>query len=154
LDDEEARSQAFEREKDNTLYFALWAAGFEDAIAALAPAAKLLSDKDEARRLIGTLLVGRFHLLASEALLLPVLDDSDLRIALTVLDGWERKNSNYFEPGERLLARMPKKKTLLPHLFWKTYQVTADRKNIAGWFPSCLGDRPATRLISYLPIMS
>jgi hypothetical protein len=153
LEDEEARTEALARGSGDTLYLALWTRAFEDATAAVTPAAALLADAAVERRFLAAHFLGQLQLPAAKAELLPALEDEDLRVALRALDGC-RGHPKLFEPMERLLDRLPAKKTALPALVWPWTGIIVDRAQIASTLANELDERPATRLIRYLPLMS
>jgi HEAT repeat protein len=143
-----------------TLYLALWSIAFEDALAAVAPAARLLSDPDPERRFAAAYLLGQLNLSPAAEALLPALDDEDLRIAATAfqaivpwLEDPALASGDLFERLERLLARCPRKKTALSAIVWPWMTPEIDLPAIAGALVRLLGKRSPKRLIPYLSRM-
>jgi hypothetical protein len=168
LEDAEARTKALKDAEAETVYLALWSLAFEDAAAAVKPAAALLGDPDVERRFIAAHLLGQLQTPAARAKLLPAIDDADLRVALCALaacegvgedeededeEGPARSDLDLFEPLQRLLARLPEKKRHLEPIVWPWQVFTADREVITAGLVNHLGKRPPTVLIPYLPDM-
>jgi hypothetical protein len=159
LDDSAACAQACRTATGDALYLALWAQAFEDAAAAIKPAAALLGDGSVERRFIAVHLLGQLELAAARQALLPILDDEDLGVAVWAAEsvtGSEEeesdapKKSELFERLERLLARLPTKKTKLKPIVWPWCVPEADRAGLARDLLTHLGDRPPTRLLPHL----
>ena len=163
LESAPARRQTFRDESGETLYLALWAAAFDDAVAAIEPATQLLKDAKAHRRFAAATLLAQIHLPQARAALLAALQDEDLRIALHAWEGLTteeededepEKDNSLFEELERLIARVPEKEKTFEPLIWPWSTVTATRRDLADQLPEYLGDRPATRLIPHLSSMS
>src|SRR5207247_2289432 len=65
LKNAEARVRALDNEDAETIYLALWAEAFDDAVEAVKPAAKLLKDDFVQRRFVGVHLLGQLELPAA-----------------------------------------------------------------------------------------
>ncbi len=159
LEDPAAREEAVQNERGETLYLALWAAGFEDAGAAVPLVRPLVADSDVERRFVAVRFLCYLQLPAAREVLIGCLDDEDLRIAVQALQAWTDAEEvieapELFEPLERLLARMPAKRTELPALVWPWATTKADRHDVADLLVEHLGQRPATALIPHLSRMS
>jgi HEAT repeat protein len=164
LDDTQAQARALESDDAETVYLALWTMAFEDAPAAVAPAAALLGDPNVERRFIAAYLLGQMQLPAGRAKLLDALEDTDLRVALCALEGIERDedredgagsdiDTRLWEALERLVDRMPQTKSYLGAIVWPWHVFTADRQAITASLITHLGKRPPTALIRHLPDM-
>jgi hypothetical protein len=164
LADRQARAKALEDNDSETVYLALWATAFSDALAAVEPAAILLEDPDVERRFVAAYLLAQLQIPAARNRLLTAIDDPDLRVALCALEGCERdedrgppggtsSQGKLFAPMERLLARLPKEKQYLDAIVWPWHVFTADRETIAASLVSHVGSRPATVLFPHLPAM-
>jgi hypothetical protein len=165
LDDPKERAAALKSADGETVYLALWALGFEDVMTALAPAARLLTDKHVERRFVAVHFLAQLQLPAARAKLLPALDDADLRVALCALEGCQgdgsegpsggngKAASDLFERLERLLGRMPKEKSYLEPIVWPWHVFTADPQGVADTLADNLGERAPTRLLPYLPLL-
>jgi hypothetical protein len=163
LDDPTAQARALENDDPETVYLALWTMAFENAPATVAPAAALLSDPNVERRFIAAHLLVQMQIPPARERLLPALDDADLRVALHALEGCEHEEdeaegessnpTDLFERLERLLVRLPEKKTFLEPIVWPWHVFSADRQQVAASLVRHLGKRPPTVLIRYLPMM-
>jgi hypothetical protein len=163
LEDPVARLRALQSQDGETVYLALWALAFEDAVAAVRPAAQLLKDSQPERRFAAAHLLGQLDLPGARRSLRAALDDGDLRVALCALEGFGRDldeengrapvRDDVFERIERLLARMPAKRTPLEPIIWPWQVLTADVQEVAADLIGHLGPRPAARLLAHLPRM-
>src|SRR5205085_901446 len=81
LEDPGVREEALTQGDAESLYLALWAVAFEDAGAAIAPAARVRGESDVARRYAAVCLLTRLQLDAARAELPAFLEDADLRVA-------------------------------------------------------------------------
>jgi len=157
LDDPAARARALHGEDDRTAYVALWSLAFEDAEAAVEPAARLLADPRVERRFVATYLLGSLGLSTSRDALFSALEDADLRVvtlALGAMRGYRVGGTDMFERLERVLPRLPRRKRTLAPLVWPWLALTADRQVAAGALVDGLGERSPKRLIPYLDAMS
>jgi hypothetical protein len=158
LDDPKARTEALAGEKGEALYLALWALGFEDAPAAVGPAAGLLADPDVERRFVAAHFLAQVGLPAARRALAGALDDPDLRVALRALEGLSDAEAtelpDLFEPLRRLFERVPARAQDLPALVWPWATTRADRSAVAGALADDLGKRPVTTLLPYLGFLS
>jgi hypothetical protein len=138
------------------VYLALWSLAFDDAMTAIEPAARLLRDPRVERRFAAAHLLAELGLDAATEALLPALGDDDLRVATRALQGIRyagaEPKSDLFEQLERVFPRLPKEKALEP-IIWPWMALTASQTFVAGLLLTHLGDRPPTRLISYLKVM-
>jgi hypothetical protein len=148
-------------------YRALWAMAFGDAAAALKAAAPLLRHKDGARRFAAAKLATEVALPEAAGLVLPLLDDPDPRLvslaveyaaglARGALDGEAvsaAPPADLFERLARIIPGLPEKSKELKPPVAGWYVPEFGRENAADALPDCLGDRPAERLLPYLPMM-
>jgi HEAT repeat protein len=164
LEDAQAQARALESDDAETVYLALWTMAFEDAPAAVEPAAALLGDPNVERRFIAAYLLGQMQLPDGRAKLLDALEDTDLRVALCALEGIERDEDRedgagsdidprLWEALERLVDRMPQTQTYLGAIVWPWHVFTADRQAITASLITHLAKRPPTVLIRHLPDM-
>jgi len=139
-------------------YLALWSFAIHDTAMALVPASELLESSDPARRFAAVTFLSQTDLAVAHHLLRPVLDDPDLRVAMTAftaISGSLREPvEGDFERVERLLGRMPEKAGEVEPLVWTWANVSMDRSRVADTLPLCLGTAPASRLKPYLTVMS
>jgi HEAT repeat protein len=165
LEDSDARDKALGDDDAETVYHALWTLGFEDAVAAVKPAAKLLKDKNVERRFVAAHFLGQLDLPAARRELLGALADDDLRVVLRALedcrktsydeddDEDDKEKSDLFERIERLLPRLPEKRTALEPIVWPWHVLAAHKQSAASELVWCLGNRPPTRLIPHIPLI-
>ena len=119
LENPQARKEALANSDPQTLYFALWTLGFEDAVAAVKPAARLLGDADLERRFVAAHFLRQLDLPAARIELVRCLDDEDLRLAVLAAENLpESGPKDLFERLHRLLERIPTKTMELPALVW------------------------------------
>jgi HEAT repeat protein len=160
LEEPHVRQEALKTSGDGeSVYLALWALAFEDAVAAIKPAAKLLDDPLVERRFAAVHLLGHLDLPEARRHLVKALEDDDLRVVLHALEGCRGDGADeddadrpagLFERSERILARMPEKKTKLDPIIWPWQVFIADPESVAAELVWALGDRPPTKLIPYL----
>jgi HEAT repeat protein len=156
LEDPQARRDAIANADPETLYFALWTLGFEDAGAAVKPAAGLLTDANVERRFVAAHFLGQLELPAARAELVRCLDDEGVRIAMIGVQNLPQEGgpSDLFERLERLLQRLPAKPSQQPALVWPWMITHVNRAEVADQLLRALGDRPTSVLIPYLGQMS
>ncbi len=162
LDSPNSRLSALSSDDAETVYLALWASAFENALSTVELAKPLLNhNKVEIRYVTATLLTA-LDLPEAKLALIDTLEDEDLRVALCALDTLQYvsndedlkgKIPDMFERLEKLIARMPKEKTLEP-LVWSWTSRTANPATIAGMLSNHLGKRPLARLFAYLEMMN
>ena len=162
LDDAAARKRAFQEAGGESLYLALWAEAFHDAVAAIAPAAALLEDRKVERRFVAVILLGQLNLPPARPALLTAMEDEDLRVALHAWEGLTGQDdedesatrATLFDALEKLIARVPEKEKTFKALVWPWATVTANRQELTDQLPEYLGNLPTTRLLPHLPHMS
>jgi HEAT repeat protein len=156
LEDRQARQEALANADPETLYFALWTLGFEDAGTAVKPAARLLADANVERRFVAAHFLGQLQLPAARAELVRCLDDEDVRIAMIAVQNLPQEDGpgDLFKRLERLLQRMPAKPSQQPALVWPWMITHVNRAEVADQLIRALGDSPISELIPYLGQMS
>jgi HEAT repeat protein len=154
LDDARVRDDALKHATGESLYLALWTLGFEDANAAVKPAARLLKDREVERRYVAVRFLSQLELPAAQRELIPCLDDEDLRIALHALNAVPADGEvDLFDRLKRLLDRMPARQTQQEALVWPWTSIFANRENVADRMVQHIGNRPLTVLLPYLSSM-
>jgi hypothetical protein len=164
LEDAKARTSALRSEDAETVYLALWAMAFDDAVAVVKPATRLLKDDNVERRFVAAHLLGQLDLPVARSRLRGALGDSDLRVALRALEGLTsdlegepghggRAREDVFESIERLLRRLPARRQHLEPIVWPWEVLTADVQQVAADLIGNLGPRPAARLLPYLRVV-
>lgn len=159
LDDPAARDAAMKGKDAEQAYLALWTQAFEDAPAAVAPAAELLKHSKAEHRFVAAHLLDQLRLIVAHEKLLPALEDADLRVTTRAMMTFQQeaderlKNADLFERLERLLPRYPDKATKLKPAVWPWTAFNVSKETIANALPGNLGQRPPTRLIPHLPRM-
>lgn len=161
LENPSVRSATLQAKDANpqTLYLALWALAFEDSMAAIEPASHLLSAASPEHRFVAAHLLKQLQLARAHRVLVPALDDPDLRVAISafyafVHSGIPLKEIGLFEAYERLIARLPPKQRNLEPIVWPWTRLIADRQIVAGELHTSLEARSPKRLIPYLPMMA
>ncbi len=160
FEDAGARESALNGQEAEQAYLALWTQAFDDAVATVTPAAKLLKHESAEHRFVAAHLLHQLGLVGSHKNLVVALDDPDLRVAtravLAFHNGADRrvKKEDLFERLEKLLARCPAKPEKLPPAVWPWTACEISKTLVADTMPKNLGQRPPTRLIPHLPHMS
>ncbi len=167
-----AAKKALKRGGGQEVYFALWAAAFRDERDAVKQARPILADSDVQRRFAAAYLLSGIETPAAQQALLPLLSDEDLRVVEVAcrgvmgrsydMESWcdEKKfheqagRSDAFEQLEKQLPRFPKQKTPQEPILFPWLELKLQRADVAGCLWSLRGDRPLTRLIPYLQVMS
>lgn len=157
LEDESARGAALKGKDAEQCHLALWAIAFNNAPAAVEPAASLLKHPKAEFRFAAAQLLSQLGLTTAQESLLTVLEDDDLHLSLCAIAPHqhgemveELVNSNLFERLETLLPRFPEKQLRLKPLIWPWTGWTLDRELVSSVLLNALGKRPATRLIPHL----
>jgi HEAT repeat protein len=155
LNDPQARDEAIANGDPQSLYFALWTLGFEDAVSAVTPAACLLADADVERRFVAARFLSQLDLPTARIMLVHCLNDEDLRLAVLAVENLpEIGPTDLFERLHRLLERIPAKTVQLPALVWPWMTLQINRAAVADHLVDALGNRPLATLASYLKQMS
>ncbi len=161
-----ARQKAIAKGDAVSAYRALWATAFEDAEAALKAATSLVKDKNPARRFAAAKLAWETGLPEAARVILPLLQDADLRlVSLAVHYAGQLARSdeddgiaaplpaNLFEQIEKVIPKLPEKKKELKAPVKDWFVPDIGQGDAAAVLLNCLGDRPAERLLPYLPVM-
>ncbi|MBY0528119.1 MAG: DUF4132 domain-containing protein [Gemmataceae bacterium] len=169
LADPAARQKAIAKGDAVAAYRALWAIAFEDAEDAVQAATPLFKDKAPARRFAAAKLAMETDLPEVAHLMLPLLHDADLRlVSLAVHYAAQLARSdedddedatkatppaNLFEQLEKVIPNLPEKQKELkaPVDGWSVPDI--GQEDAADALLGCLGNRPAERLLPYLPLM-
>ena len=158
------RKKAIDKGDAATAYRGLWALAYEDVEVAVKAAIPLLKDKDAGRRFAAVKLINESDFPEAAQLLLPLLDDPDLRVVSSVIDYFNSGSNNdesaahfvkdLFERLEKVIPKLPtKQKELKPLVpFWPVMDI--GQEDAADLLLEYLGKRPAERLLPYLPMMS
>jgi HEAT repeat protein len=158
LESSQTREDALKSEDAETIYLALWAAGFDNALKAVELTKPLLNHPKVEVRYVAAELLMQLQLPEAKLLLVDKLEDEHFRVALRAFDaiqyGDEAQKAypDLFERLEKLIARMPKEKTLEP-LVWPWNKRTLDKSAVAGTLNNFLGKRPISKLFPYLEMM-
>jgi hypothetical protein len=160
LEDATAREAALKGKDAEQAYLALWAMAFDDAPAAIAPAAEQLKHPKPEHRFVAAHLLDQTQLITAHETLLTAFDDAELRVATRALMAFRHeaderiKNADLFERLERLLPRYPDKPTKLKPIVWPWTACNVSKEVAANALANNVGQRPPTRLIAHLPRMS
>jgi hypothetical protein len=157
LEDESARALALKGKDAEQCYLALWAIAFDNAPAAIEPAAALLEHPKAEFRFAAAQLLSQLGLATAQEKLLSVIEDDDLHLPFCALAPHQHgemdealADSNLFERLEKLLPRFPDKRTQLKPLIWPWTGWPVDRQLVSSVLINALGKRPVTRLIPHL----
>ena len=139
---------------------ALWSQAYTDAVKAVELAKPLLEHSSPEIRYVVTDLLVQMGLSTSQAALVPMLDDTDIRIALRAWGGVTaygydesgKTKDDLFERIEHLLERTPKNKTLKP-IVWDWTERKTSLGGVARSLLSYLGERPISRLMPHAKLM-
>lgn len=158
LEDPGARGEAIASGGGEDAYLGLWATAQDDAVNAIEPAGRLLHDADPERRFAAVHLLAQLDLTTGHAALVKALDDEDLRVAARAVAvfGWHGKAivEGAFEPLERLLGRVPKKKVELEPILWPWTGGAIARSDVAEALVTQGHKGPIAALLPYLDAMS
>lgn len=161
LEEPESRNDALKSSDGEQTYLALWATAFDDVTEAIPLALPLLERPEPQIRFAAAYFLTKTGLPAEQKLLLPLIDDPDLRIAALSFDAIPDDElidkevfAQLFDILERNIPRFPKNSEVLDSPIWDWLKVTADRSSLTAHLPSVLGDRPITRLKPYLTDMN
>lgn len=159
LENPQARKKALMGSDAQSASLALWCEATEDAPASVGPAMKMLNAKSAAIRFAGATHLLDLDLDEATDAVVPSLDDEDLRVAHSVLLGLvgdrrrHERLTGCFERMERLVARTPEKPRTLEPIVWPWTEVTVQRSRTATCLLHFHGQRPANRLLPYLPMV-
>src|SRR5205814_9731823 len=141
-------------------YLALWCAAFGNAPAAVVPAQKLLKHKKPELRWVATRILVEMQHDAARKVLLPALDDPDLRISATAIDAFQGSLDekvellpDLFERLQRLIERAPAKPQKYPPPLWPWTVVKFSKAEVAAVLAEANGAESTSRLIPYLSSM-
>lgn len=159
LSDEARRDEALAQGHPEEVYLALWCSAFLDAEAAIVQARLLVLRPDlPAQRLAATHLLTRLCLPETLDTLVALLDDVDLRVALSAFSGLRAYDlQSYpalFEQLQRLLVRVDSKKRALSSGIWPwlSFSVAPDR--LLQTMLNALGERDPQLLLPFLARMA
>lgn len=155
LEDPAEQTAALESNNAQTVYLALWAIAFNDAVLSIAPASKLLQDPIVERRFVATHLLTQLSIVEAQIALLPALDDEDLRVAATAIKVLNRSNIqeiDLFERLEGIIPNFPSKTKSLEPLVWDWMTISVGKETVASALVYNLGTRSPKRLIPYLAV--
>ncbi len=161
FDDPKSREEALRKGDAESLYLALWTIAFDDALAALKPAAESIKDAKVDRRFATVVFLSYLGIPQSVPLLIQAMDDADLRVALKAHEAVTARGEDdeakvpeeLFPAIERLLPRLSNKVSTLKPLVWPWMEVVHARANVANDLTAALGARPPSDLVRYLPYM-
>jgi hypothetical protein len=162
LDDPDAYQAALAGVAPEDAYLALWRIAYEDAVQAIEAAGPLLHHPQSEVRFAAVYFLSQMQLQECGAALLPMMEDSDLRIATTAYAGVVTclrigkhiQENELFESVERLLQRIPERTKTLKPIVWNWMTLQIDRKSIADALIGYLGKRSPSRLLPYLNRMN
>ncbi|MGN6543704.1 MAG: HEAT repeat domain-containing protein, partial [Aureliella sp.] len=170
LDSPAERAKALKNSDGETVYRALWAYAYEDALATIPLCRNLLGSKSDEVRFVAVWMLTQLRLKEAEQVKTIALDDSNLQVAMmaaTSATGTGLNEGNIealigdesdgpksphgtFEALERLYQRLPEKPQTLKPIVWPWTERKVDRSMVAGALLRELGDLPPTRMLPYM----
>ncbi len=160
LEDEAAQQAALSSEDPQTVYLALWSAGFIDAIAAIPLATELLNHPEATHRFVAVHFLIQLEIAPARLALLPAVGDRDLAVAAHAVQSLRYavlENSDTFERLEQNLARFPEKPKTLPPMVWEWIQLEASQALVASAMLTQQGTRTLGAKLSpkrLIPLLS
>ncbi|NLE38774.1 MAG: hypothetical protein GX621_12185, partial [Pirellulaceae bacterium] len=161
LDDPKLREKALRGDAPEGVFLALWSLAYDDAMASIPVAEKLLKHENVEIRFVAVLHLSQVCLPETGSARAAAMNDEDPRVALCALQGspFEEDEGSaavetadgHFERVERLFQRLPAKSTKLKPLVWPWTEQKASREVVASHLVRALGNRPPTALLPYLP---
>ncbi|MBW4662399.1 MAG: DUF4132 domain-containing protein [Drouetiella hepatica Uher 2000/2452] len=155
----DAQAAALHSDDPKTVYLALWAVGFEDAIAAIARAVPLLDHPQSTHRFVAVHFLAQLDSTPARSLLLPAVGDRDLGVATCAVqalsysgDPTIQNDSDAFERLEQVLPHFPAKPKALS-LVWGWIKLEPSQNLVASALVQNLGQRSPKQLIPYLPYL-
>jgi hypothetical protein len=159
LEDKGERDKALQGKNPEEMYFALWSIAFENALAALEPAAALLKHSKPEARFVTTHFLTQVGLPESRQILFRALEDDEQRVFGTAIH-YFTENPSDPKDGDHLLSLiekkipgLPRKKMGLKPLVWPWEKCSVSQAEAAACMVANLGAISPTRLIPYLPMM-
>lgn len=159
MDSPEVQAAALENDDYQTVYLALWVAGFKDAIAALDQATALLHHPQPTHRFVAVHFLTQLDITPARLILRRMVYDPDLRVATCAVqalastaDPVIQQDSDVFEQLEQVLPQFPRKPKTLT-IAWDWIQLTASQSLVASALLQNLGARSPKRLIPYLALL-
>ncbi len=160
LENPDAQAAALESEDAQTVYLALWSAGFEDAIAAVDLAIPLLNHPQAEHRFVAVHFLAQLNITPARSALLLTMGDRNLEVATCAVqalsqgaDPTIQYSSDAFERLERALPNFPVKPKALS-IVWEWIKLEPSQNLVASAMVHNLGQRSPKRLISYLPLLA
>lgn len=159
LEDPKAQAAALNREDPQTVYLALWTAGFKDAIAAIDLAAPLLDHPQATHRFVAVHFLAQLDITPARWMLLSALSDADLGVATRAVQALShthdpaiQQDSDAFERLEQVLTHFPTKPRSVS-MVWEWMKLEASQSFVAATLVQNLGERSPKRLIPYLSLL-
>ncbi|MEZ6031739.1 MAG: DUF5724 domain-containing protein [Planctomycetaceae bacterium] len=164
------RKKALQSDQPETVYRALWAAGYEDVSVATVAAGKLLKHKSDEIRYVAAWSLTVFGTPAAERTKYTAIPDENLQVALmaavsnsgvslseeaqySACSDVKVQEKSTFDLLEALCERLPEKPEKLKPIVWPWTERRIEKSMLMGNLLDQLGDRPATRMLPYLKAM-
>lgn len=168
-----ARAKALSSSDGETVYRALWAHAYEDAVATVPLCRNLLSSKSDEVRFAAVWMLTLLGLKEASQAKAMALKDSNLQVAMMAAastagtslneenseavhanepddDAQTVATSGTFEALEDLYRRLPEKPQTLKPIVWPWTERKIERSMIADALLGELGDLPPTRMLPYM----
>jgi predicted DNA-binding WGR domain protein len=164
------RKKGLASDHAETVFRALWACAFEDALAAIPLATKLLKHKSDDIRFVAAWILLLIGLKQSKDARQTLIEDANLQVAMLAAVGTDgldisseldeevdsddelesTSKKDAFEKIERLYARLPEKPIKLKPIVWPWTERKIERSMVTNFLMQELDDRPPTRMLPYL----
>lgn len=155
----DAQAAALESEDAQTVYLALWSAGFENAIAAIDLAIPLLNHPQATHRFVAVHFLAQLNITPARLALLPTMGDRDLEVATCAVQALSQGAdptiqyiSDAFKRLEQALPNFPVKPKALS-IVWEWIKLEPSQHLVASVMVHNLGQRSPKRLIPYMPLL-
>jgi hypothetical protein len=160
LDDSKSRDETLANGDPERVFLALWSIAFDDALASIPVAEKLLKAERVELRFVAALHLVHLDLPQTRVALAGAMGDEELHVALCASQGVRGDGEDgeigvvfgerRFELLQRLFDRLPPKPITLKAMVWPWTERKASREEIAQLLVFALGERPPTMLIPYV----
>ena len=157
LDDDSARTAAFDESDAETVYLALWSTAFGDVEAAIEPAIALLASPSAEVRYVATHFLVQSNWTSGFPALADQVLDADLRVAARALDNFAIDQTGsvdgerLFHNLEQLMVRVPKRSTTLEAIVWPWCKHKLERTVIASALSANVTAVAGERLLPHVP---
>lgn len=155
LDSQKYLQETLASSDPESVYFALWVLGFQNALDAIPVASNLLNHPDASYRFVAVYFLSQLHLPESQIALITALEDQDLRVATQAVIALTYtneivKNTELFEKLEAVINNFPEKPKTLTPLVWDWLSLEASQEKVLTTLFNNLGERSPQVLLPYI----